>query len=90
MILSVVISAYILYDKENFSRIIKKILFAVLPQKFNDRIFKVTKKFDETLKSYLIAKGIGAIIVGIIFYIIFLFMNIEYALLFKIFSDLQI
>ncbi len=82
MILSVIISAYILYDKENFSRIIKKILFATLPQKFNDRIFKITKKFDETLKSYLIAKGIGAIIVGIIFYIILLFMNIEYALLF--------
>ena len=57
-------------------------MIAVFPEKANRITFKIVKRFDNTLKSYLLAKGIGAIIVGIIFYIILLFMKIEYALLF--------
>lgn len=81
-ILAIIISAYILYDKENFSKNAKKVIFAFFSPKVANKIFKVTKKFDETLKSYLVAKGMGAVIVGIIFYIILLFMKVEYALLF--------
>lgn len=81
-ILAIIISAYILYDKENFSKNSKKLIFAIFSPKAANKIFKITKKFDETLKSYLIAKGIGAVIVGIIFYVILLFMKVEYALLF--------
>lgn len=81
-ILAIIISAYILYDKENFSKNAKKVLFAICSPKVANKVFKITKKFDETLKSYLMAKGIGAVVVGVIFYIILLFMRIEYALLF--------
>lgn len=82
IILAIIISGYLLYDKENFSRILKKFMIAIFPDRANRVTFKIVKRFDNTLKSYLLAKGIGAIIVGIIFYIILLFMKIEYALLF--------
>lgn len=82
IILAIIISGYLLYDKENFSRILKKFMIAVFPEKANRITFKIVKRFDYTLKSYLLAKGIGAIIVGITFYIILLFMKIDYALLF--------
>ncbi len=82
IILAIIISGYLLYDKENFSRILKKFMIAIFPYRANKITFKIVKRFDNTLKSYLLAKGIGAIIVGIIFYIILLFMKIEYALLF--------
>lgn len=82
IILAIIISGYLLYDKENFSRILKKFMIAIFPDRANKITFKIVKRFDNTLKSYLLAKGIGAIIVGIIFYIILLFMKIEYALLF--------
>ena len=57
-------------------------MIAIFPKKANKITFKIVKRFDYTLKSYLLAKGIGAIIVGIIFYIILLFMKVDYALLF--------
>ena len=82
IILAIIISAYLLYDKENFSRILKKFMIAVFPDNANRVTFKIVKRFDYTLRSYLLAKGIGAIIVGITFYIILLFMKIDYALLF--------
>lgn len=82
IILAIIISMYLLYDKENFSRLLKKFMIAIFPKKANKITFKIVKRFDYTLKSYLLAKGIGAIIVGIIFYIILLFMKVEYALLF--------
>lgn len=82
IILAIIISAYILYDKENFSKNSKKMVFALCSDRVSTNIFKILRKFDETLKSYLIAKGIGAIIVGIIFYVVLLFMKVEYALLF--------
>lgn len=82
IILAIIISGYLLYDKENFSRILKKFMIAIFPDRANKFAFKIAKRFDSTLRSYILAKGIGAIIVGIIFYIILLFMKIEYALLF--------
>lgn len=82
-ILAIIISIYILYDKEGFSKSIKKFMIAFFPMKFNKVSYKLLIKFDDTLKSYLRAKGIGAIIIGIIFYIILLIMNIEYSLLFS-------
>ena len=82
IILAIIISAYLLYDKENFSRILKKFMIAVFPDRANRVTFKIVNRFDYTLRSYLLAKGIGAIIVGITFYIILLFMKIDYALLF--------
>lgn len=82
IILAIIISGYLLYDKENFSRILKKFMIAVFPDNANRVTFKIVKRFDYTLRSYLLAKGIGAIIVGITFYIILLFMKIDYALLF--------
>lgn len=81
-LLSIIISAYILYDKENFSKNAKKIVLAICSDKVAKKVFKITKKFDDTLKSYMIAKGIGALIVGLIFYVVLLFMKIDYALLF--------
>lgn len=82
IILAIIISGYLLYDKENFSRILKKFMIAVFPEKSNRITFKIVKRFDYTLRSYLLAKGIGAIIVGITFYIILLIMKLDYALLF--------
>ena len=82
IILAIIISGYLLYDKENFSRISKKFMIAVFPDKANKVTFKIVKRFDSTLRSYILAKGIGAIIVGVIFYIILMFMKIDYALLF--------
>lgn len=82
IILAIIISGYLLYDKENFSRISKKFMIAVFPDKANKVTFKIVKRFDSTLRSYILAKGIGAIIVGVMFYIILMFMKIDYALLF--------
>lgn len=82
-ILAIIISIYILYDKEGFSKSIKKFMVAFLPKKFNQVSYKLLKRFDITLRSYLKAKGLGAIIIGIIFYIILLIMKIEYSLLFS-------
>lgn len=82
IILAIIISVYLIYDKENFSRSFKKFMTAFFPVRFNRVGYKLLKKFDETLKSYLIAKGIGAIIIGVIFYIVLLAMGIEYSLLF--------
>lgn len=82
-ILAIIISIYILYDKEGFSKTINKFMIAFFPDKFNRISNKLLKKFDDTLKSYLRAKGIGAIIIGFIFYIILLMMKIEYSLLFS-------
>ena len=71
-LLGLFVSIYLLYDKENFSRILKKFMIAIFPDRANKITFKIVKRFDYTLKSYLLAKGIGAIIVGITFYIILL------------------
>lgn len=82
-ILAIIISIYILYDKEGFSKSIRKFTLAFFPKKFNHVSYKLLKRFDITLRSYLKAKGLGAIIIGIIFYIILLIMKIEYSLLFS-------
>lgn len=80
-ILGIIISIYMLYDKERFILMLKKMLYAIFPESFANYTYRAGKILNKSMRSYIGAKSISALIVGISFYIVLLALGIKYAVL---------
>ena len=69
VILGIVISIYILFDKEDTSTRSKKIVCAILPKKTAHSIINFFREANSTFEKFFVGKIIDSIIIGIIFFI---------------------
>ncbi len=81
-IMGLILSIYILLDKENHAKHIKRTMRAFLGEARAQYLFSIFREIDDVFGKYLIGKTIDSLIIGIICYIGLLLMGVRYALLF--------
>lgn len=84
MIFGVLISVYMLKDKELFVKNIKKIFYAILSSKQATTIVNLGKEANVIFGQFIIGKSIDSLIIGCICFIGLLIFNFKYALLISI------
>lgn len=82
--IGMIISIYMLKDKENFIGGIKRINYALLKVEHADKAVAFMKEVDEIFSKYIIGKMIDSLIIGIICFIGLWFLKAPYALLMAI------
>lgn len=84
VIIGMIISVYLLYDKESFIQNTKKTLTAFLPQKIYDEMKTTLKYIDKIFGGFMIAKIIDASIVAGVTFIMLTIFRIPYALIISV------
>ncbi len=79
-VLGVVISIYMLKDKEIFIKQIKKLLYAIFSVNKVDYMVSVLKELNTVFSKYLIGKIIDSIIIGILCFFGLLIIGVRYPL----------
>lgn len=85
LIISIVISIYMLKDKENFKRQIKRFIYAVFDYNNSKKIINLGIEIDHIFTKYLIGKFIDSLIIGTLgFIILALIVRAPYSLLLSV------
>ena len=77
-LIGMIIALYILLDEINLKRQIKKVLYALLPEKTTKSILRTTRLTINTFNSFVAGKAVDSFIIGILCYIILSFMKMPY------------
>jgi predicted PurR-regulated permease PerM len=84
IIIGLIISIYMLKDKEKFKMGIKRFIYAFMNREKADKLYVFSRETDLLFTKYIIGKLIDSIILGIICYIGLIFIQAPYALLMSI------
>ena len=84
IVLGIIISVYLLIDKENFFAINKKIICALFSTKVANRIFELTYRSNETFGKFLSGKIIDSAIIGVLSFVVFSIFKMPYTLLISV------
>jgi predicted PurR-regulated permease PerM len=76
-----VFSIYILFQKENLSRQLKKLLYAMLSEKTATKVLEIADLTNTTFANFLSGQCVEAIILGSMFVVSMLILRMPYALL---------
>lgn len=80
LVIGMVISVYMIKDKEKLLNLLKKIMYSFLDEAFIDSIMIFFSKLDRVFYRFLLGKIIDSAIMGILFYIIALLFRVPYAI----------
>ena len=81
VVIGLIVSIYVLMEKERFEGQAKKMIFAVLPVKPANILVQIIHKVDQIFGGFIIGKIIDSIIIGIICFIGCSILRIPYTLL---------
>lgn len=81
VIIGLIVSIYVLMEKERFEGQTKKIIFAVLPTKQANELIQIIHKVDQIFGGFIIGKIIDSAIIGVICFIGCAILRMPYALL---------
>ncbi|WIF95286.1 AI-2E family transporter [Caminicella sporogenes] len=84
IILALIISVYILKDKEKFIRGIKRMMYALLNKKSVDNLFGFLIELDQIFSKFIIGKFIDSCIIGILCFVGLIIIDAPYSLLLSI------
>ena len=84
IILGLIISIYILIDKEKFYAISKKMTYAIFSNDFADRILELTHRSNDTFGKFLIGKILDSAIIGVLTFVILTIFKIPFTLLISV------
>lgn len=84
IVLGIIISVYLLIDKENFFAINRKITCALFSTKTANRIFELTYRSNETFGKFLSGKIIDSAIIGVLCFVVFTIFKMPYTLLISV------
>lgn len=77
----IIISVYLLKDKESMLSYIKKIVLSFLPKEKSENFFDFMSSLNLVFKQYVIGKSIDSLIIGLLCFIALNLMSVKYALL---------
>lgn len=80
-VIGLVFAVYILLQKENLSRQIKKLMKAFLPDHASERILEILSLANCTFSNFLAGQCVEAVILGSMFFITLSILRLPYALL---------
>ena len=84
LLLSVVISVYMLSDKANFKIALKKGLYAFVQKNKVDSFLQTVKECDAIFKGFIIGKTVDSLIMGTLCFITMSILRLPYALLLSV------
>ena len=84
LLLSVVISVYMLSDKANFKIALKKGLYAFVQKNKVDNFLQTVKECDSIFKGFIIGKTVDSLIMGTLCFITMSILRLPYALLLSV------
>ena len=84
IVLGIIISVYLLIDKEYFFAINRKITCALFSDKMASRIFELTHRTNEIFGKFLSGKIIDSAIIGVLSFVVFSIFKIPYTLLISV------
>lgn len=84
-LLGLIVSIYLLYNKETFLAQSKKVIYAVFPEKKRNRILKIASKTNHVFGHFITGKALDSLIIGVITFIGMQFMGLQnYAVLLSV------
>lgn len=81
LLVGLIISVYVLFGKEKFSKHAKKVTYAFFDTNHANMILHLTKKSNQVFGGFIIGKIIDSVIIGILCFIVLYIMNMPYTLL---------
>ena len=84
VVIGLIVSVYVLMEKERFEGQAKKMIFAVLPVKPANILVQIIHKVDQIFGGFIIGKIIDSIIIGIICFIGCSILRMPYTLLISV------
>lgn len=84
IVLGLIVSVYLLLDKEKFYAISKKITCALFSKKTSDRIFELTYRSNNTFGKFISGKIIDSAIIGVLSFILFTIAKMPYVVLISV------
>lgn len=81
IILGLIISAYMLIDKERFFGLSKKLTYALLSEEKAERVLELTHRSNSTFGKFLSGKILDSTIIGVLTFVILMVFDMPYALL---------
>lgn len=84
IVLAFVISCYLMWDKENLLRSIKKIMYALLKENHAAKVIAIVKKCNDIFSGFIIGKAIDSLIIGILCFILMCILKLPYAILISV------
>lgn len=79
-VLGMVLSVYILADKERLSRQVKRVLCAFLSERASSRVLVVAGKANETFRGFFVGQFTEAVVLGVLMFIGMTIFRFPYAL----------
>lgn len=80
-LVGLIVSVYVLFGKEKFSKLAKKITYAFFDTNHANMILHLTKKSNQVFGGFIIGKIIDSVIIGILCFIVLSIMKMPYTLL---------
>ncbi len=84
IVLGVIVSIYILSDKEKFCALSKKITYAVFPKTIAEKTIEITHRSNSTFGKFLVGKILDSLIIGILTFFILTISKMPYAILISV------
>ncbi len=81
VVLGIIVSVYLLIDKEKLCALSKKITFGLLPENYANNLIKLVHKSNYTFGRFLIGKIIDSLIIGVLTFIILTIFKMPYTVL---------
>ena len=84
LLLSVVISIYMLNDKKIISENMKRCLYAFYKQEHVDSLLQNVKECNSIFSGFIVGKSLDSLIIGILCFILMSILNLPYAMLLSV------
>lgn len=84
IIIGLIVSVYLIYDKDQFINGTKKVLKALLPKKLYDTTITTLGYIDKVFGGFMVAKIIDSLLIGVLTFIITSIFKIPYALIISV------
>lgn len=83
-IIGIFVAFYILSDKENFLRKCETVAYVILPHKFVRSLWSFIKTLNSAFESFFVGKFIDSFIIGVIFFVGAIVLDLPYKVLLSI------
>lgn len=84
IVLGIIISIYLLIEKEKFFALNKKMTFGIFPKRAAERIIELTHRSNDTFGKFLSGKILDSLIIGILTFVILTIVKMPYTLLISV------
>lgn len=84
IIMGIIISIYMLGDKDNLMNTVRRFISAVIPSQVSEGFFRTTRESVNIFSSYVVGKTIDSIIIGVITFIVMRIFRLDFSLLISV------